>query len=366
MSDDRTVVGRPAEAVDTPALVVDLAAMERNVARMAAFFADRPAKLRPHFKSHKCLSIARLQMAAGGAVGLTAAKLGEAEVLVEQGGFDDVLIANQVVGRVKIERLMRLAGRARMMVAVDSASNVADLGSAAATAGVRLRVLVEVDVGMGRCGVRRIEDAVALARQVDWASHLDFAGVMGYEGHAVLVEDAAERAERARRAMAHLLAARDALVDAGLSVGIVSAGGTGTYDISGACPGVTEIQAGSYVLMDAKYAGLGLGFEPALACLATVISRPAPDLALTDAGRKSLSEDFGLAPCLDLPGATPVKSSEEHGHLRLGGADCKVGQKVFLRPTHVCTTVNLHDRLYAVRGGIVEAVWPIEGRGRAQ
>ena len=358
--------GTAMRELDTPALVIDIAAMERNIARMAGFFREKPAKLRPHFKAHKCVEIARRQLAAGGAVGMTAAKVGEAEVLVEAGGFDDIIIANQVVGRLKIERLLRLAGRARMMVAVDSVQNVSELDAATAAHHARLRVLVEVDVGMGRCGVRRIEDAVALARQIDRASHLDFAGVMGYEGHAVLIEDAAERAAAGRKAMAGLVAARDAIVAAGLPVPIVSGGGTGTFDISGTYPGVTEIQAGSYVLMDAKYEGLHLAFETGLWCLAAIISRPEPDLALTDAGRKAITEEFGLAPCLDLPGAVTVKSSEEHGHLRLNGGEAAIGQKVRMVPTHICTTVNLHDQFYAVRDGLLEAVWPIAARGKVQ
>ena len=365
--------GTPILDLDTPALIIDLDAMERNVARMAAFFADKPAKLRPHFKTHKCVELARRQLAAG-AAGLTVAKVSEAEVLVEAGGrkraaeaaCDDILIANQVVGARKAERLMRLARSARMTVAVDSPANVAELAEAAEAEGVRLRVLVEVDVGMGRCGLRRIEDAVALAREVDRADGLDFAGLMGWEGHACFIEDRRKRIAAGREAMARLIAARDAVLKAGLPVEVVSAGGTGTFDVSGTYPGVTEIQSGSYILMDAKYRGLNLGFENALTCLATVISRPERDLAITDAGRKALSEEFGFPPPLDLPGAESFRSSEEHGFIRLNGAEASVGQKIRLLPTHVCTTVNLHDQFYAVREGRLQAIYAIAARGKIQ
>ena len=357
--------GAPVMEFDTPALIIDLDAVERNVARMAQFLADKPARLRPHFKTHKCIELARRQMAAG-AIGMTAAKVSEAEVLVQSGVCDDVLIANEVVGRQKADRLMQLAKRARMMVAVDSQENVAELAESAAAAKAVLRVLVDIDVGMGRCGVRRIEDAVALARQVDRARYLEFAGVMGWEGHACFIEDRAKRTAAGRDAMARLIAARDAVIEAALPVGIVSSGGTGTFDVSGTYPGVTEIQSGSYILMDARYGALDLGFENALTCLVTVISRPEPDLAITDAGRKALSEEFGFAPPLDLPGAESFRSSEEHGFIRLSGSEAAVGRKIRVLPTHVCTTVNLHDTFYAVRNGLLEAVYPIAARGKIQ
>jgi len=355
--------GTPMMDLDTPALLIDLDAMERNVARMAEFLADKPASLRPHFKTHKCIELARRQLAAG-AIGMTAAKVSEAEVLVEAGVCDDILIANQVVGRQKVDRLMRLTKRARMIVSVDSAENVAELAAAAKAAGVTPRVLVEVDVGMGRCGVRRIGEAVVLAQQVHRVDHLEFAGVTGWEGHATFIEEREERGATGRDAMAKLIAARDAVVGAGVPVAIVSAGGTGTFEVTGTYPGVTEVQSGSYVLMDARYRGLDLVFENALTCLVTVISRPEPDLAITDAGRKAISEDFGFPVLLDLPGAESVKSSEEHGFIRLNGNEAAVGQKVRLLPTHVCTTVNLHDTFYAVRDGVLEATYRIAARGK--
>jgi len=357
--------GTPMMELDTPALVLDLDAVERNVARMAEFVADKEAELRPHFKTHKCVELARLQMKAG-AIGMTVAKVAEAEVLVDHGVCDDILIANQIVGQPKVKRLMALAKRARMIVAVDNAANVAELAETASAADVTLRALVEIDVGMGRCGVRRIEDAVALARQVHEAAHLELAGVTGWEGHAIFIEDRDTRTSTDLDAMAKLIATRDAVLEAGFPVDIVSAGGTGTFDVTGTYPGVTELQSGTYILMDQKYRGLDLVFENALTCLVIVMSRPEPDLAITDAGRKALSEEFGFPQPLDLPGAESFKSSEEHGFLRLNGNDVEVGQKLPLLPTHACTTVNLHDTFYAVRNGILEATYAIAARGKFQ
>lgn len=348
--------------LDTPALVVDLDVMERNIAAMHAFFLGRSATLRPHFKSPKAPAIAKRLLAAG-ALGLTCAKVGEAEVLVRH-GVSDILIANQIVGPQKIARLVELARRADMMVAVDEAGNVSAL-SAAATAGrVQLRVLIEVDVGMHRCGVRTPDAAVVLARSIAQAHGLRFAGVMGYEGHAVMESERAIRTAKATAAMDTLAATTTALAQAGFPCAIVSAGGTGTYDITGVYPGVTEIQAGSYVLMDGRYAQLDLPFHCALTLLTTVISVPDRRAAIIDAGMKAISFDHGLPAVKDLAGAALVFLSEEHGHLHCKGELPHSGQRLRLIPSHSDTTVNLHDRLYACRGDHVEEIFAIEARGQ--
>jgi D-serine deaminase-like pyridoxal phosphate-dependent protein len=348
--------------IDTPALLVDLDVMERNIATMSAFFAGRSTTLRPHFKSPKTPAIARRLLAAG-AVGMTCAKVGEAEVLVEH-GVRDILVANQVVGPHKIDRLVRLARRADLMVAVDDGANVAALAAAARAAGVTLRVLIEVDVGMHRCGVRTPAAALTLAAAVAQSPALRLAGVMGYEGHAVMVADRAQRAELAATAMTTLLAATEALRSAGHAVEIVSAGGTGTYDMTGALNGVTEIQAGSYVLMDTRYREVDVPFACALSLLTTVVSVPDPHTALIDAGMKAMTFEFGLPAVKDRPGTSLVYLSEEHGHLMVDGPPLQPGDRLELTPSHSDTTINLHDRLYAMRGDHIEEVWTIEARGK--
>jgi D-serine deaminase-like pyridoxal phosphate-dependent protein len=359
-------LGIPKGEIDTPALLIDLDALEANIVTMADFCRQAGVAVRPHIKTHKTSAIARMQLDAG-ALGLTCAKLGEAEVMVDEADARDVLIANQIVGPIKIARLIRLAHKADLMVAVDDATNVAQLGAAARAEGVALRVLVEVDIGMGRCGVRPGEPALALARRVAETEGLRFAGLMGYEGHLVTLADEAERADKVRAAFGPLIETKQRLEADGLPVGIVSGAGTGTYALTGRIPGVTEIQAGSYVLMDRTYSQVeGLPFHQALMLLTTVISRPTPDRAVVDAGRKSITVDLGLPQPRNWPALEVVHLSEEHGKLRLAkpGKEPKIGDKLELVPSHVCTTVNLHDTFYALRSDTVEAIWPIAARGK--
>lgn len=361
-----SILGTLKSEIDTPALLVDLNALEANVATMADFCRQTGVAVRPHIKTHKTPAIARMQLDAG-AIGLTCAKLGEAEVMVDEADARDVLIANQIVGPTKIARLVRLAHKADLMVAVDDATNVAQLGAAARAGGVALRVLVEVDVGRERCGVLPGEPTLALAHRVAETEGLCFAGLMGYEGHLVTLPDEAERADKVRAAFAPLIETKRRLEADGLLVGIVSGAGTGTYALTGRISGVTEIQAGSYVLMDRSYSQVeGLPFRQALTLLTTVISRPAPDRAVVDAGRKSITVDLGLPQPTTWPELEVVSLSEEHGILRLAkpGQEPKIGDKLELVPSHVCTTVNLHDVFYALRGDTVEAVWPIAARGK--
>jgi D-serine deaminase-like pyridoxal phosphate-dependent protein len=355
------------EELDTPALVIDLPAMERNIRRMSSFFAGKRAQLRPHAKTHKCAIIAQKQLDAGNAVGITCAKLGEAEVLVA-GGIRDILIANQIIGKHKIARLAALARHADIMVAVDDPANATDLGAAAVAAGVELRVLVEVNIGMNRCGVAPGEPALALARYVAGTKGLRFMGLQGYEGHLVMLPNYEERKEKALAAMQTLVDTRRFIEASGLPVYIVSGGGTGTFNISSTVPGVDEIQAGSYVFSDTKYRSVGVDFECALTVLASVISRPTPTVAITDAGHKVATSEFGMPEIKDIPGATLAKLSEEHGKIEFAEAnrDLKVGDKVQYIVSHGCTTINLHDRYFGVRDGRLEVVWDIAGRGKSQ
>jgi len=363
--------GTPIEALDTPILLLDLAALEANIARMAGFFANRPARLRPHSKTHKCPQIAHRQLAAG-AIGITCAKVSEAEVMA-RAGVADILIANQVTGPVKIDRLTDLARGCDLMVAVDDPANVAALSQACCEKGVSLRVLIEVDVGMGRCGVPAGAAAVALAHRVAASRGLRFAGLMGYEGHLVLTANPVERDTRVRQALTPLRETAELLADAGLPAEIISSGGTGTYTTTGDFPPVTEVQAGSYVFMDSTYLPIRPEFRPALTLLSTVVSRPTPGGLVLDAGLKSITREFGLPELWPLHGdaafAGGVKMrylSEEHAVLDVTEPDLvalRPGDRARFLPSHCCTTVNLHDNLYVVQGGRLADIWPVAGRG---
>ena len=354
-------VGMCKDGIDTPALCLDANALERNIDRMAAFFGARPAALRPHCKTHKCPTIAWMQLRAG-AIGVTCAKLDEAEAMA-RAGIRDILIANQIIGP-KIPRLMGLATYSDVMVAVDDIANAEDLSAAACAAGVTLRVLLEVEVGMGRCGVPAGEPALALARRLTALPGLRFEGIMGYEGHAVMIPDGAERRAAAEEAMGILTGAADLLRRDGLPVGIVSGGGTGTYDVTGSYPGVTEVQAGSYATMDGRYHSVGLEFEQALTVVARVISAPRDDLAVVDAGLKTMTTEFGLPEVVHPEGWALQSLSEEHGKLkREGGDPLRPGDVVAFVPSHGCTTINLHDAYVVTRGDHVVAEWPIAARG---
>jgi D-serine deaminase-like pyridoxal phosphate-dependent protein len=348
--------------IDTPALLIDLDTMERNIQKMAEFFEKQSASLRPHTKTHKCPMLAHKQLRAG-AQGITCAKLGEAEVMAEA-GINDILIANQIVGDRKIARLANLARHCDIMVAVEAAENVADLSNAAKAAGSTIRVLIEVDVGMHRCGVKSAEEALSLAQVILSSPGLQFEGIMGYEGHAVMIPDFEDRQQACVDSMQVLISTKEILEKNGVEVKITSAGGTGTYNIAGAYPGITEIQGGSYILMDAKYYSVLQDFECALTLLSTVTSRPDRETAIIDAGMKAMTFEFGMPELIGVPGASISFLSEEHGHIYLEDADPKVGRKVELIPSHCCTTVNLHDRFHAVRGNRLEAVWPIAARGK--
>jgi D-serine deaminase-like pyridoxal phosphate-dependent protein len=356
--------GQPLSAVDTPSLILDAAALEVNLERVASFFASRPCRLRPHFKSHKCTRIAKLQLQAG-AVGITCAKLGEAEVLAEA-GIRDILIANQIVGPTKIERLIELCRRADPMVAVDSPANIQMLSSATSAAGVKLRILVEVDIGMNRCGVKPGQPALELARLVISLPGLIFEGLQGYEGHVVDLRDEADRAEKTRACLKLLVQTRRLIESSGTTVKIVSGGGTGTYTITGDYPGMDELQAGSYACMDWWYSDIRPEFRQAQSILTTVISRPSAGLAIIDVGRKGVGAEFGPPRVKDLSGAEVVRfGSEEHTAISFPeDSKVAVGDQIQIIPSHGCTTCNLYREYIVYRDGMVTDVWPIEGSGR--
>jgi len=355
--------GQPIESADTPALLLDLDAAEANLAKMASFFADRPCKLRPHFKSHKSTALARRQVASG-AIGITCAKLGEAEVLADA-GIEDILIANQIVGPVKMRRLVEVARRCTLRVAVDSDVNVRELSKGATAGGVEIGLLIEVDVGMHRCGVAPGEPALELARLIEASPGVRFDGIQAYEGHLVIRPDRDEREKLTRRDMQLAIDTRRLIERAGIEVRILSAGGTGTYDVTGTMDGVDELQAGSYALMDCCYVTIRPEFRNAMTVLATVISKPAIDRIVLDVGLKGLGGEFGPPTLVDRPGdEIPYLASEEHVGAQLcGGHPVEIGDKLRLIPSHGCTTCNLYRQYIVHRAGVIEDVWPIDGSG---
>ncbi|NOT27067.1 MAG: DSD1 family PLP-dependent enzyme [Acidobacteria bacterium] len=348
--------------IPTPALVVDVAAMERNIKRMAEFFKDGPCRLRPHFKAHKTPEIARRQLAGGSCSGLTCATVSEAETVI--GMCEDVLIANEVIDPVKCARVAQLAHRGRLTIAVDSSAGLEAIGRAARDAAVSVGVLVDVNVGQMRCGVRPGHGVVRLARQAAEVAGVELRGVMGYEGHLMGVGDRKERELRTREAMGGLVESAEMLRAEGLACDVVSGGGTGTYDISGRVPGITEIQAGSYVVMDSDYGQLDVPFEQAFWVLGTVISRPETTRLVADCGHKSMTKDHGLPVVRDLSGGTVVSLNDEHATIHVPD-DCpaRIGDRVFLRPSHTDPTINLHDAFYALENDRVVDIWPIAARG---
>lgn len=356
---ETTLLGQPAEAVPTPAPVVDLDRLEQNLRRLSGYFGGRSCKLRPHFKSHKCVELARRQLAVGGCVGITCAKLAEAEQLAA-GGVKDILIANQVVGADKARRLAALNGRATVRCAVDSVENARQLSAVAAEAGVVIRLLIEVDIGMRRCGVPAGEPTLALAREISSLPALRFDGLQAYEGHVVDLPDLEERRRRTCEAFALVIQTRRQLEAAGLPVAIVSGGGTGTYDITGNLEGIDEVQCGSYALMDWSYAQIRPEFVVARWIQATIISAH-PDYAVADVGTKGLGCEFGRPILEGHPEVKTRSTSEEH--TSFDGLKAKVGDKVRIIPSHGCTTQNLHRRMWISRAGKIVDVWPIEGAG---
>ncbi len=361
----RPQLGDAIDQIDTPALLVDYDKLLANIRRMAEFFVDRPAKLRPHAKTHKCVEIARLQLEHG-AVGITCAKLGEAEALAD-GGIADILVANQIVGPIKIARLVRLARRCQIAVAVDDPENVRQLSDACAAAGVSVRCLVEVDIGMGRCGVEAGPAALELARLVDESPGLVFGGLQAYEGHLQEIVPFDQRRQRARADMQKAIDTRALIEEAGLPVGVISGAGTGTHAITGVMLGVDEVQAGSYATMDGNYRKVGAPFENALTVLTTVVSRPHPETAIVDAGLKAVTPEFG-EPTPVMRGITYTEFSEEHGTLQVVGAArrLRIGDTLQLIPAHGCTTINLYDSLHIIKDGHLRDVWAVAGRGRSQ
>jgi D-serine deaminase-like pyridoxal phosphate-dependent protein len=353
-------VGRSADDLPTPALVVDRAAVNRNITTMMSALEGHTARLRPHVKVQKSPDLALSQVAAG-AIGVTVATVWEAAAMAAA-GITDVLIANQVVGAEKIRAAAVLSRTVNLTVAVDDERNIAELSRAAVHAGSTLRVLVERDVGMGRCGARSVTDAVRLGRAVHAAPGLDLKGIQAYEGHCMLEPDPAKRRRFALDAMNTAAEVVEAFAAAGLPHETLSGGGTGTYDITGHDPRVTELQAGSYVFMDAFHGSLVPGFEVSLTAMSTVVGRHG-DTVILDCGRKSIGIDFVLPPILGLDYVARYYA-EEHALFDVDALfTADVGDRVRLVSGYAPTTVNLHDVLFVADDDRIVDVWPVFPRG---
>ena len=332
--------------IPTPALILDVNVLQANEARMAALLAGKTLGLRPHYKSHKCAALAKRQIAMG-AVGMTCAKLSEAEDLCDA-GVEDILIANQITDPVKIRRVADLAGNCRLTVCVDNEENIAALAAAAEISGNTVCCLVEYDIGMNRCGVVTKEEVLALAKAIIGCKNLEFAGIQAYAGHLSHMEDAAERKVRTAENYGKLRDLLSYLKENGVEAQTVSGGSTGTAEIKAAEGLYTELQAGSYLFMDGVYRNLDLPFQNSLFLLTTVVSRR-EGLTVVDAGVKTCGVDQGM-PVPVKGTCREIVASEEHFQLHGYTEQTFVGQKLLLIPGHCCSTVNLHDKIYLVDG----------------
>ncbi len=362
--------GMREDEIDTPALIIDLDAFEANLDRMAGLLAPTGTRLRAHAKTHKSPVIAKLQMARG-AVGQCVQKVAEAETLA-WGGIPDILVSNEVVGATKLARLAALARIAKVAVCADDVAQVSALETAAADAGIRLPVLVEIDVGAGRCGVAPGPDAVALAQRIAGSRHLIFGGLQAYHGSAQHKRTVEERRRAVDGAVDASRRTVEQLRQQGLDCAIVGGAGTGTFALEAASGVYNEIQAGSYVFMDADYArnldeaGRPVGtFRHALFVLATVMSVPNRGVAVVDAGHKAVAVDSGLPTLWQRPEIRYVGASDEHGKLEVGAetAAPALGEKLRLVPGHCDPTVDRYDWYVGLRGGRVECLWPVAARG---
>jgi 3-hydroxy-D-aspartate aldolase len=365
------VFGMSLEEVQTPALIVDLDAFERNVLRMRDFAGKLGVRHRAHAKTHKSADIARIQIGLGGAVGVCCQKVSEAEAIAAE-GIRDILVSNEVVDLKKIDRLARLAGRARTIVCVDDADNIDDLSRAVQRHGTTIECLVEIDCGAGRCGVQWGEPAVALAEKIARSPGLKFSGLQAYQGAAQHVHDFQERKAKIDAAIAQVAATVEILMLKGLDCDIVGGAGTGTYYFEGASGVYNELQCGSYIFMDADYQRVKdqngefiHEFENALFILTSIMSKTKPDRAICDAGLKAQSVDSGLPVVFGRDDVTYIKCSDEHGVIADPQNRLRLNDKLRLVPGHCDPTCNVYDWYVGIRDERVETLWPVTARGKA-
>ncbi len=359
-------IGTPVLELDTPALVVDLPKLHQNIETMHSFFRDRDAKLRPHVSAHASPAVAHLQLAAGGTVdGITVTTLGQAEIFAAN-GFTDIFVANIIVTPIKIQSLCALARSVTMTVAVDGAKNVADLSAAAADGGVTLRVVVDINTRRNGAGVEPGRPALDLAQAIRDSAGLEFAGLMTYEG-TILADSEEDLVRESRKWVQRVLDTREEIEMAGIDVNVVSVGGTYNYEIVGGMDGVTEVPAGSYALMDAKYGPHRSQFANAASVMTCVTSIPEAGNVITDGGRKAVGGDAGNPAIVGLPGAKIRGLSAEHGGIALDPSvdhGLKLGDRVWFIPMDIAGSVNVHDYIHAIRDGRLEAIWDLPARGR--
>jgi D-serine deaminase-like pyridoxal phosphate-dependent protein len=359
--------------LDTPAVVVDLDILDKNLNEMASYCAQHGLSLRPHTKTHKIPEIARMQIRAG-ARGITVAKLGEAEVMVRE-GLDDILVAYPIVGPGKLERLVALAQRGRITVSTDSAEVALGISDAARQAGVTIRLLAEMDAGLRRCGVQTPDDLVALSQHMTRLPHIEFLGFMFFPGQVRLSPE--EQAPVLAQIDARLHEAQEKLFRSGIQVRAVSGGSTPTAYQSHLMKTVTEIRPGTYVFNDMNTVSIGATrlSRCAVTVHVTVVSVAVKGRAVIDGGSKTFSSDLlrggegrGFGLCVEHPGIILESMSEEHGHLNVEACpgQVRVGDRLRFIPNHVCTTVNMHDEVWGARGAEVVERWPVAGRGRVR
>jgi D-serine deaminase-like pyridoxal phosphate-dependent protein len=357
--------------LDTPALVVDLDVMEKNLSRMAGYCREHKLDLRPHTKTHKIPELAHRQIASG-AHGITVAKLDEAEVMIDA-GLTDLLIAYPIVGPTKTQRLARLAERATITLSLDSEDAARGISSAVSERGTNVRVLVELDVGFGRCGIANETEALKLAQTISSLPGLEFHGLMFFPGHFGV--EPKKRSELRKQVNQQLDRCVETFERAGLPLNTISGGSTPSRYESDLFHGVNEVRPGTYIFNDRNTVGVSSAElnECALSVLVTVVSTSVLGHAVIDGGSKTFSSDryqaehgrgFGLI--REDPVSEIERLSEEHGHVNLRGSDrrYRVGDRLAVIPNHVCSTVNLHDEIYGVRGDRVETVWRVAGRGK--
>jgi D-serine deaminase-like pyridoxal phosphate-dependent protein len=365
-------IGDPITALDTPSMIVDLALMEENIARLMTRLQPTNVHIRPHLKTVKSPVLARKLLAAGASGGCVA-KVSEAEVMA-QAGIEDLLITTEIVGEVKLARLVTLVQQhSHIKTVVDSIEGAEALNRAMQEAGLTVDVLLDLNVGQNRCGITPGEEALALAQRISTLPTLHLIGVQGYEGHLQHVHSIDERVQRCQQAMHLLTETASALREQGHTIDVVTTGGTGTAEICASYPGITEVQPGSFIFMDTDYRNaLGSTYANALTILSTVISRPTAIRAVVDAGLKSLSTDSGMPEIQGITGIQYRPGGDEHGILtptpgsELSQLPLVIGKRVALIPSHIDTTINLHDTYYAYRNGIIKEIWPVATRGRVQ
>ncbi|MBO6852664.1 MAG: DSD1 family PLP-dependent enzyme [Marivivens sp.] len=366
--------GMDAADIQTPCLVLDLDALERNIKKMGDWAKAHGVRHRVHGKMHKSVDVALLQEKLGGSCGVCCQKVSEAEVFA-RGGITDVLVSNQVRDPAKIDRLARLPKLgARTICCVDDLANIADLSAAAQRHGTQIECLVEIDCGAGRCGVTRTADVVEIAQAIDAAEGLKFAGIQAYQGAMQHLDSYADRKAKIEIAVEMVRDAVNGLAAVGLECDIVGGGGTGSYYFEGTSGVYNELQCGSYAFMDADYGRIldengnridDGEWENALFILTSVMSHAKAEKAIVDAGLKAQSVDSGLPVIYGRTDVKYIKCSDEHGVVEDPNGVLKVNDKLKLVPGHCDPTCNVHDWYVGVRGDKVETLWPVSARGKA-